>query len=115
MKLETKSDYVKAHKKLWDAISKKIKRGDDICDIKEKEIRKLKVPNIAHNCFGCQWTMENFGYSVQNINLCESCLFLVKDNSGCLNGLWRNICSSGLSTRSRRAIARKIGDFPIRP
>jgi len=119
LKLKTKSDYVKAHRRLWGDIVKLLRTKDLPSDItverlKTKCICKLGFSNqqINNNCFCC----EHFW------NLSEGEPFLKVTEDGfdficgynCLNGLWIKINRVDLKSPEAVALAIKIRDFPVR-
>lgn len=116
-KLKTKTDYVRAHRKMWNEVIRILKRNeassDGICDIKKEAVYKLWGHiTLAGNCFGCQYTKDTGDGS------CHSCMFKTDvDNSGstyrCLNGLWAKIVDSK-STKRKIKLAVKIRDFPVK-
>jgi hypothetical protein len=113
MKLKTKEDYVRAHKKLWNGIIKEIieKRYFNY-DMKVKVFKRLfgKQFRITEYCFGCAWLNKN---NKEYTQCYKGCLFKVKKNTACLNNLWCKIISCD-DVSDLLDTAEKIRDFPVR-
>jgi hypothetical protein len=126
MFVRTRSEYAEAHKELWSAMIKKLKKyrrpshaafRPDIYALKRECFNSLfseqKEFTISY-CFGCDWKHRH-----------RECLFSTKESCGseynrlkCLDGLYYEL-DAGLErgTLSRKkmvSIAKKIRDFPVR-
>lgn len=126
LKLKTKADYVRAHKKLWNGIIKELQTKEltslfhnEITYIKNLVIFNLYAENahdVEANCFGCHYS------SLENYNgTCKDCLFAITLGKrrpsaplrGCLNGLWGKI-TRAKNTKTAIRLAEQIRDFPVR-
>jgi hypothetical protein len=105
---KTKSEYVAAHKKLWNEIIKRTQNTkqtpNDLNELKQDICQEFWPDKlIINNCFGCDWP-----YDV--------CLFKTKLCSAdcdCLDGLWEKILKMK-NVNEFIKLAKAIRDFPVR-
>ena len=109
--LETKADYVAAHRKLWNKIIEMRKNGDmsDIEVLKEHAMKELfgDVYRVNNYCFGCRWASREMHSD------CGKCLFDINTQFSCLNGLFGRLQEAKDDTKFID-LATQIRDFPVR-
>jgi len=121
MELETKTDFVRNHVKMWNKIIDLIKNesridGKTLSALKRTAFESLWPGDkcVSNNCFACEWSNREINRKRKGKKYtapeCKKCLFKVTYKKGCMNGLYNEL----VETKNPVAVAKQIRDFPVK-